>query len=94
MVTANLGANITQQDKSGQILLTQNGLIDQIIESLDLQCDSVNLTSTPAEWKPLTKDTDGTPWNASFSYASVIGMLLYLAGHTQPDIVYAINSCT
>ena len=88
-----LGVKLTRQDKSGQISLTQIGLIDRIIESLGLQGDTVNPKSTPAERKPLTKDSDGTPWDASFSYASVVGMLLYLAGHTRPDIAYAVNSC-
>ena len=26
-----------------------------------------------------------------FNYASVVGMLLYLAGHSRPDIAYAVN---
>lgn len=28
-----------------------------------------------------------------FSYASVVGMLLYLAEHSHPDIAYAVNCC-
>ncbi len=27
----------------------------------------------------------------NFNYSSVVGMLLYLAGHTCPDITYAVN---
>ncbi len=56
-----LGVKLTQQHKSGQISLTQVGLIDQIIESLGLQGDTVNPKSIPAERKPLTKDSDGNP---------------------------------
>ena len=48
---------------------------------------------TPAEAKPLTRDEDGEPCQGSFSYASVVGMMLYLAGHTRPDIAYAVNCC-
>ena len=47
----------------------------------------------PAEAKPLTHDEDGEPCQSSFSYASVVGMMLYLVGHTRPDIAYAVNCC-
>jgi hypothetical protein len=46
---------------------------------------------TPAEAKPLVKDADGGPVVGDFSYSSVVGMLLYLAGHNQHDIAYAVN---
>ncbi len=42
----------------------------------------------PAEAKPLTHDVDGEPFQGSYSYASVVGMMLYLTGHTWPDIAY------
>ncbi len=37
---------------------------------------------TPAETKPLVKDEDGVAATEGFSYSSVVGMLLYLLGHT------------
>ncbi len=33
----------------------------------------------------------GEPAFGNFNYGSVVGMLLYLAGHTRPDITYAVN---
>jgi len=48
---------------------------------------------TPAETKPLVKDEDGAAASEGFSYSSVVGMLLYLSGHTRPDITYAVNCC-
>ena len=46
---------------------------------------------TPAESKPLVKDEDGEPISGDFNYISVVGMLLYLSGHSRPDITYAVN---
>ena len=40
---------------------------------------------------PLTKDLDRDPCHGTFNYASVVGMLLYLAGHSRLDIAYIIS---
>ena len=48
---------------------------------------------TPSESSPLVKDADGPAACGSFSYISVVGMLLYLYGYTRPDISYAVNCC-
>ena len=52
-----------------------------------------NPKSTPAAAEPLGKDPDGDPCNGTFNYAGVIGMLLYLQGHTRPDLTFAVNQC-
>jgi hypothetical protein len=85
-----LGVHIARDDKKGEILLTQTGLIDRIIEAL--QCDQLPPKETPA-MDVLGKDQDGDPPNCAFNYASVIGMLWYVEAHSRPDIGFAVSQC-
>ena len=71
--------------------MKQTGLIDRVIEALGLDVGTVNGKATPAEGRPLVKDENGLDAKREFNYASVVGMLLYLAGHSRPDIAYAVN---
>jgi hypothetical protein len=48
---------------------------------------------TPSESKPLVKNANGEAASGAFSYSGVVGMLLYLSGHTHPDITFAVNCC-
>ena len=84
-----LGVQIERNPKDGTITLTQKGLIKRIVEALDVKITK----ETPATRAPLPKDQDGDPPNGHYNYASVIGMLLYLAGHSRPDITYAVSQC-
>ena len=85
-----LGINITRLE-SGDIEMTQQGLIDRIITTLGL--DDANPKYTPATIMPLAKDTEGEDSEGTFNYASVVGMMLYLQGNTRPDISFAVNQC-
>ena len=83
---------VLEADENGRatkLELTQAGLIDRVIENLGL--NSANGKYTPAKCEPLTKDVDGDPCQEDFNVAAVVGQLLYLAGHTRPDIAYAVN---
>lgn len=82
-----------EKTEDGLIEMKQTGLIDRIIETLGLDKGMVNGKATPAESVPLVKDEDGDPAVGDFNYASVVGMLLYLAGHSRPEIAYAVNCC-
>jgi hypothetical protein len=62
--------------------MKQTGLIERVIEALDLDDGYVRGKHTLAETKPLVKDEDGVAATEGFSYSSVVGMLLYLLGHT------------
>jgi hypothetical protein len=58
---------------------------------MGLDVGTVTPKWTPAETAPLVNDLEGAPATGIFSYSSVVGMLLYLSGHTCPDIAYAVN---
>ncbi len=83
---------VLESDENGRatkIELTQSGLIDRIIENLGL--NSANVKHTPSKCEPLTRDDDGEPCQEDFNVAAVVGQLLYLAGHTRPDLAYSVN---
>ena len=86
-----LGVRLERDEQTGLLEMKQPGLIDRVIETLGLDVGTVNGKATPAEHAPLVKDEDGPEARRDFSYSSVVGMLLYLAGHSRPDIAYAVN---
>ena len=79
---------IKRDDKAGTVTLTQTGLIDRIIKALNIE--GLPPKETPAD-EVLTMDKDGEPPNRTFNYASVIGMMWYLYGHSRPDLGFALS---
>ena len=65
-----------------------------LVESIRLDVENSTLRKTPYLDTPLYKDLNGDPPSGNFSYASVVRMLLYLAGHSQPYIVYSVFQVT
>ena len=86
-----LGVHIERNETNSTIKLTQSGLTQQIVDALHLEDKPP--VQTPAAKEPLGKNENGDAASAKFSYPSVIGMLLYLSGHSRPDIQFAVSQC-
>ena len=52
-----------------------------------------NHDQMPASQKPLGTDKESTKFAEQWSYSSVVGMLLYLAANSQPEIAYTVHQC-
>ena len=50
-----------------------------------------NNVPTPASSTPLGIDKDGKPFEEDWEYATLIGILIYLAQNSRPDIAYAVH---
>ena len=85
-----LGVDLVRMP-GGRIHMKQPGLIKRIIAALGFDESETTSKKSPAERNPLIKDEEGEMAQESFSYASVVGMLLYLAGHTRPDLCYSVS---
>lgn len=83
-----LGVHIDRDEATGKVTLTQKGLTQKILASLHVE--NLPAVDTPAD-SILHKDEDGDPPDCTFSYASVIGALWYLYGHSRPDIGFAVS---
>ena len=93
-----LGVRVTRHvDTSTQqvtsIILTQTGLIDNILTDVGLVGTRVNTVSTPAD-QVLQPSPDASPYPPKApNYRSIIGKLNFLAQSTRPDIAYAVHCC-
>jgi hypothetical protein len=83
-----LGVHIDRNKETGEVTFTQKGLIDRILDAL--QVEDLPPVNTPAI-ECLGKDPLGDPTSALFNYSSVIGMLWYLYGHSRPDLAFDVS---
>ncbi len=77
-----LGVKMERDSNTGLLEMNQTGLIERVVEALGLDDGYACDNHKPAETKHLIKDKDGVAAAKGFSYSSVVGMLLYLSGHT------------
>ena len=90
-----LGVDLVREETpSGPVItLLQKGLTKRVIEALGLSSRMSTALDTPAEAAPLPKDAGGLSASGTINYPAVIGMLLYLSGHSRPDIAFAVHQC-
>ena len=84
-----LGIKFKRDSTNNTITLTQKGLIQKIIKATGM--DDCNPNWVPASQLSLGIDPDGPPMSESWSYPSIVGMLLYLSTNTRPDIAFAVS---
>ena len=88
-----LGVTLECNDKNLLIEMLQYGMIDRIVEALVINDGMVTKYHTPLEGKPLVTDKDRTPDHGKFNDGSVLVMMIYMLGHTCPDIAYPLHFC-
>ena len=79
---------------NGGFQFCQNGLIRKVLEATGME-DCNGLTTPTKVEAPFGTDVNGSEANRDWpnSYSSVIGMMLYLASTTRPDISFAVHKC-
>ena len=85
-----LGVRLKRDTETGFIEIKKIRFIERAIEELGLEDVTTHEKYTPAEASQLVKDEDRELASVTFSYSSVVSMLLYLPGHICPNIAYAL----
>ena len=71
----------------------QDGLIESIVEALGLYYGMVMKNKTHLEGKQFVRYKYGNRGHGKLGYISGVLMILYLGGHTRPNIACSINYC-
>ena len=71
---------------------TQTGLIEKTLTTANMNdCKPVSTPSLTTTLLGL--ETHADRFDESWEYASIIGMLMYLANNSRPDIAFAVHQC-
>lgn len=60
---------------------------------MNLEGENAKLRQEPATAIPLGNEETAQGRREQWSYSSVVGMMLYLASNSRPDIAFAVNQC-
>ncbi len=91
-VNAFLGIKLEKDTNTGMLTMTQPALISRILKELSLDKGNVKLHDTPGN-KILMKSDRDPEREQQWNYRSVIGMLMFLASSTRPDILFVVHQC-
>jgi hypothetical protein len=86
-----LGISVAPNSQTGEVVLTQTGLIKKLLKYCKME--DCNAKATPASTTPIGTDAMGPSFNEEWNYASAVGMAMYICGNTRPDIQYAVHQC-
>ena len=86
--TEYLGIKYEKPD-GNTIKMTQEGLIQKIIDTTGMQ--DCNPHPTPTTVEGLSSNEKGKYMTDKWNYRSVVGMMLYLSSNIRPDIAYAVS---
>ena len=75
----------------GTFNLTQSGLTNKVLAAANMT--DYNSVPTPNSTVFLSIDAEGDRFDEDWEYATVLGMLVYLAQNSRPDISYAVHQC-
>ena len=89
-ISAFLGIKIDQQG-GNEYHLSQPGLIKKVLKAAGMEDCKPNLT--PANIELLGPSLESPVLNETWEYGSIIGMLMYLANNSRPDIAHAVHAC-
>ena len=88
-VAGYLGVLIDRRE-DGSIIMRQEGLAKRIVEAMFLDNNKITSVRTPATaYLPI--DEEGERATELYNYASVVGMLNYLQGHSRIDLGFAVS---
>ena len=91
-----LGIHVSKSvgpNNSTKIEMTQSGLINSILQDVGLHDNDPKTKRTPAAEILHPTGSSDLPFDAHWSYRSVIGKLNFLAQNTRPDIAFAVHQC-
>ena len=89
-VVGYLGIKMTKRE-DGSLELLQPGLVERVLKTLGLEKSAGK--PTPSNMGVLVPDVDGEPPSEPWGYSSVVGMLMYLAANSRPDIAFSVHQC-